>query len=160
MFIKQLFDVVRNLLRIKCGNKFYFGAEQIRPMVILNLGGICTRNMGPINEWWTTGFDGGENPVVGFSTAFAEYILSSPSEAYKPFWDAVADKVQLSKVVIEFLKDATEKEEMPTYEDLVNRIQVSGVLAEHWANRDVSFTIMKWFESFVDSYFLKNSQSW
>ena len=92
---------------------------------MFDLGGICTRNMGPINEWWTTGFDGGENPVVGFSTAFAEYVLLSPSEAYKPFWDAVADKVQLSKVVIEFLKDAAEKEEMPTYEDLVNRIQVS-----------------------------------
>ena len=24
--------------------------------------------MGPINEWWTAGFDGGENALIGFST--------------------------------------------------------------------------------------------
>ncbi|ESN92163.1 hypothetical protein HELRODRAFT_116156 [Helobdella robusta] len=91
----------------------------------IEAGGICTRNMGPINQWWTAGFDGGEVPVVGFSTAFAEYILLSPSDAYKPFWDAVSDKTQLSKVVIEFLKESIEKDEQPSYEDLVNRIQVS-----------------------------------
>jgi len=32
------------------------------------VGGIWTRNMGPINEWWTAGFDGGENALIGFST--------------------------------------------------------------------------------------------
>jgi len=31
-------------------------------------GGIWTRNMGPINEWWTAGFDGGQNALIGFST--------------------------------------------------------------------------------------------
>jgi len=24
--------------------------------------------MGPINEWWTAGFDGGQNALIGFST--------------------------------------------------------------------------------------------
>jgi len=24
--------------------------------------------MGPINEWWTAGFDGGEKALIGFST--------------------------------------------------------------------------------------------
>ena len=32
------------------------------------LGGIPTKNMGPINSWWTAGFDGGENALIGFST--------------------------------------------------------------------------------------------
>ena len=41
--------------------------------------GICTSKMGPINEWWTTGFDGGESALVGFSTgklkvAYAPHI--------------------------------------------------------------------------------------
>jgi len=31
-------------------------------------GGVWTRNMGPINEWYTAGFDGGENALIGFST--------------------------------------------------------------------------------------------
>ena len=31
-------------------------------------GGIPTKHMGPINEWWIAGFDGGENALIGFST--------------------------------------------------------------------------------------------
>lgn len=31
-------------------------------------GGIPTKRMGPINEWFTTGFDGGEKALIGFST--------------------------------------------------------------------------------------------
>lgn len=30
--------------------------------------GIPTRQLGPINVWWITGFDGGERALVGFST--------------------------------------------------------------------------------------------
>lgn len=32
------------------------------------LGGVCTKKMGPINEWWIAGFDGGENALIGFGT--------------------------------------------------------------------------------------------
>ena len=32
------------------------------------VGGIATKKMGPINEWWTAGFDGGEHALIGFST--------------------------------------------------------------------------------------------
>ena len=31
-------------------------------------GGVPCRNMGPINEWFISGFDGGENALIGFST--------------------------------------------------------------------------------------------
>ena len=31
-------------------------------------GGIPTKRLGPINEWWTSGFDGGEHALVGFTT--------------------------------------------------------------------------------------------
>ncbi|KYQ51853.1 DNA (cytosine-5)-methyltransferase PliMCI [Trachymyrmex zeteki] len=82
-------------------------------------GGIPTKDMGPINEWYVTGFDGGELVLVGFSTACAEYILMEPSETYAPFMDAVKEKIYMSKLVIEFLLD----EINPTYEDLLNKLQ-------------------------------------
>ena len=87
-------------------------------------GGIPTKAIGPINEWWTTGFDGGENVVIGVTTgkmiqvvvhvtpfvkfgvkfifcclAFCEYILMSPSEEYRPFMDAMKEKTYISKVM-------------------------------------------------------------
>lgn len=31
-------------------------------------GGVPTKNIGPINEWWVAGFDGGENALIGFTT--------------------------------------------------------------------------------------------
>ena len=85
------------------------------------LGGIPCRNMGPINEWWTAGFDGGENALVGFSTAYADYFLMAPSEAYAPFIDVVKEKIHMAKVLIEFLQNNQDA----TYEDLLNKIQVA-----------------------------------
>ncbi|PBC25685.1 DNA (cytosine-5)-methyltransferase PliMCI [Apis cerana cerana] len=82
-------------------------------------GGVPTKDMGPINEWWVSGFDGGELALVGFTTAFAEYILMEPAEVYSPFMDSVKEKIYMSKIVIEFLLD----EINPTYEDLLNKLQ-------------------------------------
>ena len=31
-------------------------------------GGVPTKSIGPINEWWIAGFDGGENALIGFTT--------------------------------------------------------------------------------------------
>lgn len=31
-------------------------------------GGIPTKALGPINEWYITGFDGGEKALIGFGT--------------------------------------------------------------------------------------------
>ena len=35
-------------------------------------GGIATKAIGPINEWWTAGFDGGDNVVIGITTGTLE----------------------------------------------------------------------------------------
>ena len=59
--------------------------------------------------------------MVGFSTAFADYILMEPSPIYQEFWASVQEKIYMSKNVIEFLSlnpDAV-------YEDLVNRIRTT-----------------------------------
>ncbi|XP_076648177.1 DNA methyltransferase 1a isoform X2 [Halictus rubicundus] len=82
-------------------------------------GGVPTKDMGPINEWYVSGFDGGELALIGFNTAFAEYILMEPSEAYAHFIEPVREKIYMSKLVIEFLLD----EMNPTYEDLLNKLQ-------------------------------------
>ncbi|CAK9821528.1 DNA (cytosine-5)-methyltransferase PliMCI [Anthophora retusa] len=82
-------------------------------------GAVPVKDMGPINEWYVCGFDGGELALVGFSTAFADYILMEPSEAYAPFMDVVREKIYMSKLVIEFLLN----EVSPSYEDLLNKLQ-------------------------------------
>nr|Q27746.1 RecName: Full=DNA (cytosine-5)-methyltransferase PliMCI; AltName: Full=DNA methyltransferase PliMCI; Short=DNA MTase PliMCI; Short=M.PliMCI; AltName: Full=Dnmt1; AltName: Full=MCMT [Paracentrotus lividus]CAA90563.1 DNA (cytosine-5-)-methyltransferase [Paracentrotus lividus] len=84
-------------------------------------GGIPTKRIGPINEWYTTGFDGGHKALIGFSTAFAEYIVMSPSEEYKPFWTAVQEKIYMSKILIEFLQNNVD----PVYEDLLTQIETT-----------------------------------
>ncbi|XP_017756525.1 PREDICTED: DNA (cytosine-5)-methyltransferase PliMCI-like [Eufriesea mexicana] len=81
--------------------------------------GVPAKNMGPINEWYVSGFDGGELALIGFNTAFAEYILMDPSEEYAPFMDVVKEKIYMSKLVIEFLLN----EINPSYEDLLNKLQ-------------------------------------
>lgn len=76
--------------------------------------------MGPINEWYISGFDGGEKAIVGFSTAYGEYYLMEASSDYEPLMKIVKQKIALSKLVIEFLLD--ESWQSPTYEDLLQKL--------------------------------------
>lgn len=76
--------------------------------------------MGPINSWWIAGFDGGEQALIGFTTAYADYILMNPSEDYAEIMATVHEKIYLSKIVIEFLEEHPDAE----YEDLLNKIGV------------------------------------
>ncbi|KAL1478241.1 hypothetical protein MTO96_016426 [Rhipicephalus appendiculatus] len=83
--------------------------------------GICCKAMGPIGAWWTAGFDGGENAVIGFTTPYADYVLMAPSEQYAPFIDAIKEKIYMSKLVIETLV----KDPSTTYEDLLNKLELT-----------------------------------
>lgn len=80
--------------------------------------GIPTMDLGPINEWWVSGFDGGETALIGISTAFGEYFFMEPSEEYASFMSPMWEKIFMSKLVIEFLLNEVE----PVYEDLLNRL--------------------------------------
>ncbi|XP_014253428.1 DNA (cytosine-5)-methyltransferase 1-like [Cimex lectularius] len=84
-------------------------------------GGIPTKDLGPINEWWISGFDGGEKALVGFSTDYGDYFLMEPSPQYAPMMEGVKEKTYLGKIVIEFLLD----EENPSFEDLLNKLQTT-----------------------------------
>ncbi|XP_014214363.1 DNA (cytosine-5)-methyltransferase 1 [Copidosoma floridanum] len=82
-------------------------------------GGIPGKDMGPIVEWWVSGFDGGEQAVISFSTEIGDYVLMEPSEEYAPFMIAVREKSFMSKTVIEFLLEEHNLE----YEDLLNKLK-------------------------------------
>ena len=69
--------------------------------------------------WHISPFD--EKTVhISFITNFCEYILMAPSEEYAPFMDVVEEKICMTKLVIEFLLH----EINPSYEDLINKLQV------------------------------------
>lgn len=55
-------------------------------------GGIPTYDLGPINMWYVSGYDGGEKALISFSTAYGEYFLMEPSEAYAPVMKPVNEK--------------------------------------------------------------------
>uniref|UniRef100_A0A8D0WCN9 DNA (cytosine-5)-methyltransferase n=1 Tax=Sus scrofa TaxID=9823 RepID=A0A8D0WCN9_PIG len=84
-------------------------------------GGVNGKNLGPINEWWITGFDGGEKALIGFSTSFAEYILMDPNPEYAPLFSVMQEKIYISKIVVEFLQNNPDS----TYEDLINKIETT-----------------------------------
>lgn len=89
--------------------------------------GVPAYDIGPINEWWVSGFDGGEAALIGISTAFGEYILMEPSDEYASFMEPMREKIFMSKLVIEFLVD----EVRPVYEDLLNKLHVSCSIVFH-----------------------------
>lgn len=53
--------------------------------------------------------------------AFADYILMQPSEEYGPIFALMQEKIYMSKIVVEFLQ----KNREATYEDLLNKIEVT-----------------------------------
>ena len=63
-------------------------------------------------------------------SAFAEYILMSPSECYEPFMNVMMSKIQLSKLVIEFLTNSPDA----SYEDLLNHLQTAAPLKGQMAS--------------------------
>lgn len=89
--------------------------------------GVPVAKVGPIVSWWTSGYDGGQNVVLGLTTAFAEYILMRPSLQYRPYIDNMQEKIYLVKVVMEFL---IENDEF-SYEDMLSKVeQVTGLPAD------------------------------
>ncbi|XP_065315323.1 DNA (cytosine-5)-methyltransferase 1-like [Gordionus sp. m RMFG-2023] len=90
--------------------------------------GVDVKHMGPINAWRITGFDGGENILIGITTAFADYFLTdSCHRDYSSIFDRTLEKLYLTKMVIEFLSaevfvDAEENMggKVVSYEDLVS----------------------------------------
>ncbi|KAK4878394.1 hypothetical protein RN001_010900 [Aquatica leii] len=108
-------------------NKLLYFSGYVKPIYEEDTStenGIPTMDLGPINEWYISGFDGGEKALVGFSTAFADYYLMEASPEYEPLMKIMRTKIILAKIVIEFLLDEGWKQ--PTYEDLLQRLEAAG----------------------------------
>lgn len=71
-------------------------------------------------------------PFPPFSLAFADYILMQSSEEYAPIFALMQEKIYMSKIVVEFLQ----KNREATYEDLLNKIEVS--IYVHWKLVEIS----------------------
>ncbi|ROL51170.1 DNA (cytosine-5)-methyltransferase 1 [Anabarilius grahami] len=102
-------------------------------------GGVPAKKLGPINAWWITGFDGGEKALIGFTTAFADYILMDPSEEYSLIFALMQEKIYMSKIVVEFLQ----KNQDATYEDLLNKIETTVPPAGLNFNRFTEDTLLR-----------------
>ncbi|XP_028404801.1 DNA (cytosine-5)-methyltransferase 1-like isoform X2 [Dendronephthya gigantea] len=119
-------------------------------------GGIPTKDIGPIEEWWITGFDGGNDVIIGLSTELAEYVLMAPSEEYSFIMDATMEKAYISKIVIEFILENPET----SYENLLNTIQTSVLpnrnttITEHMLFKNAQFLVeqVENFDSFGNDY--------
>ena len=64
----------------------------------LSENGIPVTQVGPLCEWWISGYGTGENIVLGVSTETAHYYLTAPNEIYAPVYDKIKEKAFLSKV--------------------------------------------------------------
>lgn len=90
------------------------------PPFLCQTDSVPAMDLGPIAEWYVSGFDGGESVIIGVTTPFGEYYLMEPSADYAQFMERVREKIYMSKIVIEFLIDEKEA----SYEDLLIRLQV------------------------------------
>lgn len=81
--------------------------------------GVVSKHLGPINEWWIAGYDGGEEALIGFSTEYADYILMEPNAQYRPYMQSAVEKIHMSKFVIEFVSQQPDA----TFDDLLEHIQ-------------------------------------
>ncbi len=101
----RVYDKQRHLCPFDSGlverNVELFFSGVVKPIYDENpdpADGIQTKQLGPINSWWIAGFDGGSHALIGFTTAYAEYILMEPSLEYKGIMATVHEKIHLSKV--------------------------------------------------------------
>ena len=77
---------------------------------------------GPVQEFWSTGFEAGEQPVIGITTKQADYYLKEPHNTYKPLIQELTERTALSKLVIEVIKEAMMHSSDLTYDDGLERV--------------------------------------
>ncbi|KAL7287133.1 hypothetical protein TKK_0018750 [Trichogramma kaykai] len=104
-------------------NVFLYFSGYVKPIYNddpSNDDGIPAKDLGPIVEWYVSGFDGGEQPLITLTTEIGDYMLMKPSTEYARYMTAVREKSFISKTIIEFLMDENAPNE---YEDLLNKLE-------------------------------------
>jgi hypothetical protein len=90
-------------------------------------GGVAVENVGPLTEWWISGYGEGDNLVLGVSTETAHYYLTEASPYYSTFLNKIKEKAFVSKVVIAALFQAYENQEELEYESLLAILEATEV---------------------------------
>ena len=86
-------------------------------------GGVRVCKVGPVVEWWNTGFRKGENIVTGVSTAGGKhYYLRRPHEAYGEMMAELRLKRSLTKLIVEILDETFEYQTDLTFDDLLTKM--------------------------------------
>ncbi|TRY67204.1 hypothetical protein TCAL_02281 [Tigriopus californicus] len=91
--------------------------------------GVYVRQAGPIVQWWTTGFNKGENVVIGVSTDLADYHLQLPSSEYARIMQSLHERTILTKMVFEIADSAFETASDITYDELL--VQMEADASKH-----------------------------
>lgn len=82
-------------------------------------GGIPSVGIGPVTEWWFSGFDGSNRVLIGLETAYGSYILVKSMSQYTQILHKMVDKLYLSKLAIEELQKSPDAQ----YEELLELIR-------------------------------------
>lgn len=61
--------------------------------------------IGPLDEWWFYGFDGGSQMEICVESPYSTYLLKEPHLVYKKFFDNLHLKMFFTKFSIEIIKD-------------------------------------------------------
>ncbi|CAG2100678.1 unnamed protein product, partial [Medioppia subpectinata] len=80
---------------------------------------FVTQMIGPLQEWWFAGFDGGSQLMIGCESEFASYVLSEPNPRFKSLFTRSTQNMYLTKLVIESLLKTPDS----SYEDLVESLE-------------------------------------
>ncbi|XP_064473953.1 DNA (cytosine-5)-methyltransferase 1-like [Ornithodoros turicata] len=80
--------------------------------------GIACGSIGPVTSWWLTGFNSGDNVVIGMSTDCADYYLVDPEPAYRIFMAQMMRQIALTKIVLETVSNNLDC----SYEALVDAV--------------------------------------
>ncbi|CAH0547187.1 unnamed protein product [Brassicogethes aeneus] len=101
--------------------------------------GVPSHDIGPIDEWFTAGFDGGANILVGFQTKIAGYYLMKPNYRYKDPYSPFFKKVELSKVILDYL--IIKEWENPSYKLLMQHLALNHCVEEDYVLKNAHFVI-------------------
>uniref|UniRef100_A0A6P6Y3V4 Cytosine-specific methyltransferase n=1 Tax=Dermatophagoides pteronyssinus TaxID=6956 RepID=A0A6P6Y3V4_DERPT len=67
---------------------------------------MIVKKIGPLNEWWFSGFDGSDSLLIGIESQYACYLLKSPPHnIYKELFKELNTKMMLTKKIIEILQE-------------------------------------------------------
>ncbi|XP_049825050.1 DNA (cytosine-5)-methyltransferase PliMCI-like [Aethina tumida] len=99
--------------------------------------GVPVINIGPIDEWFTAGFDGGDTALVGFQSKLAGYYISLPNFRYKEAFDKFYQKIKTTKYILDYL--IKYEWDDPSYNQLLQYLYTAHYISEEYVLENAHF---------------------